>query len=135
MEFFKLLAEAIDMAQRIGRVLMGAADAKALPHMTMTGPFTGAGDDRVRMRSWFRRAIVPHLQPSRWIVLIVWDTDRNEGFELIGRVEDIGQHGERPASRVGGGPGPAPVEVEVELLVRIEKISPFGESCQDDGES
>jgi len=122
---YRLLAEAIACAGRAGRVLFGIADQEGLPHLTIAWDVNGAGGNRVRLRSHLRRQIIGTLKPSRGIVLIIWDTGRNKGYELVGHLEDIQYR--------GLGAEPLSGEIETEVLVRIEKVGGLSENAQGGG--
>jgi hypothetical protein len=119
------LAEAVNLAEKAGHVLIATADERGMPHVTAAARIALAGEETVAVTEWFCPGTVANLQKNRSVSIVVWEGKPDNGFQLLGRlekVEDVGVLDGYAPGREDQHPMP---QVEKQLLVKVEKILDF----------
>jgi len=119
------LTEAVDLARKVGHVLIATADSRGMPHVTAAAQIAVAGSHSVAVTEWFCPGTVANLQKNRSISIVVWQARPDIGFQLLGtleKVEDVGVLDGYAAGIEGEHPLP---QVEKQLLVKVDKIFDF----------
>jgi uncharacterized protein len=83
------IAQAEDLAGKVGYVFVATADKSGVPHLSVSGPMKLTDNDTVSITQWFCPGTMDNLQANPNISLIVWDPARDYGFQLSGKIEKI----------------------------------------------
>ena len=119
------LRSAVDLAARIGKVMVMTADATGLPHAAVAGRLDQVSDSEVAVTEWFCPGTVANLQINPRMALVVWDADSDEGYQLLGRLQRVQDYAvmdgyEESASRQAVLP-----QVQRQLVVEVDKVLRF----------
>ncbi|HET6427910.1 MAG TPA: pyridoxamine 5'-phosphate oxidase family protein [Phycisphaerae bacterium] len=114
-----------DLAARLDHVWVATAGADRRPHLATTGRLAFAEGDRVVLTEWFCPATVENARAAPAVAIVVWGGGGEEGFQLLGTIEEIREHGVLdgydPALR---GRQPMP-QVRREMIVRVDQVLRF----------
>lgn len=131
----KTLEKAVGLSRKTGSVFIGTADGAGMPHIAAAGKMELAGKDKVAITEWFCPGTVANIQTNKHISVIVWDKDSDNGYQILGQIEQIQDLGVLD----GYAPGSEPVhplpQVEKQLLVRVLKIIDFEPGPHSDVEN
>lgn len=120
-----LLNKAAQIADRVGHVLVASAADDCTPHVATAGQMRLLPDSVVRVTAWFCPATVSNIQDNPRVSLVVWDTQTDEGYQLVGRAEGMADlsimDGYIPGERMTA---PLP-QVQRQIDVRVEEILHF----------
>lgn len=130
----RTLDDAVVFASRVGHIIVATADREGLPHVAVAGGLKRVDDRHIAVTDWFCEETTGNLQVNRHITIVIWDKDRDRGYQLIGRLTRL--HG--VAMLDGFPPHPdgkkEPPQVEREIVVRIDKILDFRHALHSDEE-
>lgn len=126
------IGSAIRLAQKLEHIFVATADSGGIPHVAAAGELGAVSGDRVAVSAWFCPGTLANLQNNRQIALVVWDPEKDHGFQLLGVVEQI----EDLAMLNGFAPGieeqvPIP-QIERRLHVRVKKVIGFSHAPHSD---
>jgi hypothetical protein len=128
----KGLTEAEQLAARVGHVYVATADLKGWPHVAAARSLVHAPEERVTVTEWFCPVTMANLQANPHLSLVVWDSTKDVGYQLIGDLEEI-----RSLGMLDGyvpeieAKSPIPQE-ERQLLVHITRIVEFKRAPHSD---
>jgi len=125
---------AVDLGAKLGHVFVATADAKGFPHVAAAGGISPASQGRVAVDAWFCPGTVANLEQNRRIALVVWDPARDEGYQILGVVEEVEEQAIMNGYVPGMGDSTPPPQVERRLLVRVEKTVRFSHAPHSDVE-
>jgi hypothetical protein len=120
------LERAIALANRQGHIFVATADGRGLPHVAAAGKMNLLPARKgVAVEAWFCPGTVANLGENRRTSLVIWDPRTDEGYQILGEVEEI----EEVAMMDGiapdmEDPGPLP-QVDRRLSIRVDKILGF----------
>lgn len=83
------LEKAVRFAQKLGEVLLATADLKGTPHMSIAQPLGLDSLGRLQLLGWFCQYTSANLSLNPRVSILIWDPKEDEGYQLIGRIEDI----------------------------------------------
>ncbi len=128
------LSKVVALAKKADYIFLATADEAGLPHVAAAGeisviPIKG----HVAVDAWFCPGTVANLQTNRHTAIVIWDSQGDKGYQLLGETEQV----EETAMMDGYAPGmekkPIP-QVKRRLLVRVDKITGFRNAPHTDEE-
>lgn len=128
------IQQAVNLAQTLQHVFVATSDASGLPHLAAASRIEVVEDAKVAISEWFCPGTMANLEQNRRIALVIWDAAADEGYQLLGEVEDMNRevmmNGYAPelASRE-----PLP-QVEWRITVRVDKVLDFSHAPHSDVE-
>ena len=127
-----LLAEAVELARHVGHVVVATADPEGRPHLASAGIVEGPEGDGVAVSDWFCPKTVRNVRDNKQVSLVVWNAPNDEGFQLLGVVDEM----EDVAMLDGYVPevesGQALPQVERRLRVRVQEVLRFSKGPHTD---
>jgi hypothetical protein len=134
MEKRERIRKAVTLGEETRHVFVATADARGLPHVAAAGRIELSSEGRVGVSAWFCPGTVLNVQQNRRIALVVWEAARDQGYQLLGEVEDL----QETAFMDGYVPQlekqPPPPQVERRLVVRVDKVLNFTHAPHGDQE-
>jgi hypothetical protein len=128
----KNLDAAIGLAEKLGHVFVATADSSGMPHVAAAAQLNKISDNHVAVSAWFCPGTVANLDDNHCISLVVWDPLSDQGFQILGAVENIAEqammNGYSPDGELEA---PIP-QVERKLQVRVDKILAFSHAPHSD---
>ena len=124
------VTEAIALAKQMGHVFVATADDEGRPHIAVAGEVKYVKEGRLAVSAWFCPVTLSNLQINRHIALVVWDKDRDAGYQVLGESEKI----EGVAMMDGYTPTlekPIP-QVERRITMRVTKVTDFMHAVHTD---
>ncbi len=129
----EILTKAVELAGKIGHVLVATVGADGMPHIAAAGQVAQAAG-RLEVTAWFCPVTVVNLQGSPTVAVVVWDPGRDLGYQLLGRAEEVSEvaqlDGYLPALEEHH---PQP-QVERKLVIKVERILDFRHAPHSDSE-
>ncbi len=128
----QVLQEAVGLAGKMEYVLIGTANRKKEPHIAVATGINIVDDVHVSVSAWFCPTTVINLFENPFLSLVVWDSQSDRGYQLIGESEGI----ENMAVLGCWTPEvdkqtPVP-QVERRVLVRVDRIIDFKHAPHND---
>jgi hypothetical protein len=128
----KNLDAAIALMERVGHVFVATADASGMPHVAAAASLIRAREEHVAVSAWFCPGTVANLDDNHRISLVVWDPPTDQGFQILGAVENIAEgammNGYSPEAELKG----HLPQVERELMVRVSRVLAFSHAPHND---
>ena len=129
------LNKAVTLGQQVGHIFVCTADPQGLPHVAVAGEITmDSAKDQVAVAAWFCPGTVASVQFNRGVSLVVWEVNRDKGYQLLGeivRVEDTGMlNGYAPEIEKKS----ILPQVRRRLVVRVTRILIFTQAPHTDQE-
>lgn len=124
------LAEALVLARNVRQLFVATADANGIPHLAIAERITLERENTVGVTAWFCPQTADNVDENKNVSLVVWDEQRDAGFQLIGEVMQVLDL----AMLDGFIPGeiePVP-QVERKLVVRVNQILTFSHAHHSD---
>jgi len=84
-----VLEDAVKLSDKTGHVFVATVNAEGVPHVTAAEVLEVIGDNCVEITEWFCPVTVSNLQTNRSISVVVWDTDSDMGYQLVGNMEKL----------------------------------------------
>lgn len=119
------MAEAIELARRIGWVFVATADSGRLPHIAAAGKLESIDTDIVAITEWFCPATLENLQQNRLAAVVVWDKSSDKGFQITGRLIKIEEIGILDGYTPREEKTPVLPQVRRRMLIKVERIIDF----------
>jgi predicted pyridoxine 5'-phosphate oxidase superfamily flavin-nucleotide-binding protein len=126
------LERAVALAGNLRHVLVATADEDGLPHIASAGRLNAAPGGHVALAEWFCPGTLANLQQNRRISIVVWDAERDIGYQLLGEVEEVRELEMLDGYVPGEENRPPLPQVERELLVNVTKILAFSQAPHSD---
>ncbi len=128
------LKDAIELAKSMGYVLVATANTKGIPHVAVAGIVGQADKGHISVTDWFCDGTVTNLRENKHVTIVVWDKDRDRGYQLMGMVTRL-----HTVAMMDGFPPEAdsrrpPPQAEREIIVRIDRIVDFKHALHSDEE-
>ena len=108
------ITQAVTLPDKLGHNFVATADAQGLPHVAAAAELSSIAEDKVAVSAWFCPGTLANLNYNRLVSLIVWDEAVDIGFQLLGRVDCIGEKSVRH--------GYSPETEHLAPLPQVEKI-------------
>jgi hypothetical protein len=124
------LADALALAGNVRQLFVATADANGIPHLAIAERITLEREDTVGVTAWFCPRTVENVNENASVSLVVWDEQRDAGFQLIGEVTQVLDL----AMLNGFIPGETVTvpQVERKLVVRVDQILTFSHAHHSD---
>ena len=129
------LPQAVDLAKKVGRVLLATADSQGRPHMAAAGKLELAEDNSVAVTEWFCPGTVANLANNKCLAIVVWDESSDSGYQMLGRLEKLQDLGILDGYTQAEDTGPAMPQVQRQLLINVDRIIDFKLGPHSDDES
>lgn len=127
-----VVQKAVALGEKVRHILIATADGNGLPHVTAAGTINHADDIRVEISAWFCPGTLTNLSENRKLALIVWDSESDRGYQLLGQMEDMVEtsimNGFEPELEKSA---PMP-QIERKLVVRVERVLSFSHAPHSD---
>ena len=128
------IKQAVALGKKLGHIFVATADAEGLAHVAAAAAINQVAENRVDVAAWFCPGTLVNLQHNRRISLVVWDADTDTGYQMLGRVENIGEQ----AMMNGYMPEPEDAtplpQIERVLQVKVAKVIAFSHAPHSDVE-
>ena len=119
------LAEAVDLAERVGHVFIATANLSGKVHLGAARRLHLGAGNRVVVSEWLCPETLNNLKENRSLSLVVWDVAADHGFQLLGNLQEMNDlemlNGYSPDL---AGKSPIP-QVYRELFVHVDQILRF----------
>ena len=126
------IKQAVTLADKLGHIFVATADAQGLPHVAAAASMSSIAENKVAVSAWFCPGTLANLDHNRLVSLTVWDEAADIGFQLLGRVDCIGEkavmNGYLPETEHSA---PLP-QVEKVLEVAVDKVIAFSHAPHSD---
>jgi len=117
--------EIFSLGQKLQRVFVATADSTGLPHIGITGEIAQDSAKKLTVSAWFCPGTLKNLEQNRLVSLVIWDSEKDDGYQLLGKVESMeeqaimnGHASELEARK------PVP-QVKWMLVVNVDKVINF----------
>jgi uncharacterized protein len=128
----QVLREAVNLAEKMEHVLIGTANKRMEPHIAVATRMNLIDDAHVTVSAWFCPTTVTNLSENASVSLVVWDSQSDAGYQLIGaseQVENMAVLGCWTPEVNGRISVP---QMERRVLVRVDKIIDFKHAPHND---
>lgn len=126
------LAKMVQLAGKVRHLLVATADEQGTPHLATAQHITLEDWDLLTVTAWFCPQTAKNVQSNPAVALVVWDRERDQGFQLIGEVEQVVEV-TMPNGYIPGETVVYP-QIERKLMVRARRILSFGQAGHADKE-
>jgi hypothetical protein len=128
------IGRAVELGSAVGHMFVATADADGLPHIAASRRISSEPDGRIGISEWFCPGTLENLQVNPRISVVVWDPQKDTGFQILGRsekVEDLSvMDGLSPELEAE----PPLPQVERKILVQVDKVIHFSHAPHSDME-
>lgn len=128
------IERAVELANLLGHVFIATADGEGLPHLAASRRIGRESDGRLGVSEWFCPGTLANLQINPRISIVVWDRERDTGYQILGRcekVEEISMMDGLSPEQESRSPLP---QVERKILVGVDRIIHFSQMPHSDVE-
>ena len=129
----ELLEKVKKLVEKVRTVYLASSNKEGAPHIAASDGMAFFDGDRVIFKAWFCLRTVQNLQENPKLSLAVLDSKTQEGYQLLGEVEQIEKgailNGYVPEKEKEWGGYP---QAEHQLLIRIRKISHLTSGAHSD---
>lgn len=119
------LAEAADLAARVGHVFVATASSSGRTHLAAARTIALTPENHVAVSDWFCPETLQNIRSNSFLSIVAWDPARDYGFQILGELEEL----KDVAMLDGYAPGldkrPPLPQVERQLLVHVDKVVEF----------
>ncbi len=124
------LAKLMQLAGTVRHLLVATANEGGVPHLATAEHITLEDWDLVSITAWFCPQTAKNVQTNPAIAVVVWDRDRDLGFQLVGEVEQVVE----TTMPDGYIPGETVVysQIERKLMIRVRQILDFSQGSHSD---
>jgi len=130
----EMLKKIVGLANQKGFVFIATANKNGLPHITAAGKLGLADEGRLSVKEWFCPGTIENLNENPQLAIVVWDSLKDTGFQLLGAsegIEDIAYLNGYVSELDIKGPVP---EVEREITIKVNTILEFKQAPHSDKE-
>lgn len=85
----KRLAEAVDLAGRVGHVFIATSDPGGKAHLGAARRLSLGDENRVVVSEWLCPETLTNLKQNPFISLVVWDVTADHGFQILGKLQGM----------------------------------------------
>ncbi len=120
-----ILVEAVRLALKQGSVFLITADAEGWPHLAVAGKVGLTPEKHLALEEWYCPRTMINLRANPRVDVVIWDPAADQGYQLLGEVEEIRDLG-IVTGHNGGAEGSPPVPVvERQLTVHVDRAMLF----------
>ena len=118
------LAKMVQLAGTVRHLFVATVNEEGTPHLATAEHITLEDWDLVTLTAWFCPQTAKNVQTNPALSVVVWDRDRDVGFQLTGEVEQVVE----VTMSNGYIPGESVVypQIERKLIIRVRQILNFG---------
>ena len=80
---------AIKIAQKLQYFFIATADGQGVPHVATAGEIAVRSTNTLEISFWFCPKTIENLQKNKKVSLVIWDAEKNAGYQLLGTAEDV----------------------------------------------
>lgn len=126
------LAKMVQLAGTVRHILVATANEDGVPHVATAEHINLEDWDLITVTAWFCPQTAKNVQTNPAISVVVWDRDRDLGFQLIGEVEQVAEV-TMPDGYIPGETVVYP-QIERKLMIRVRQILNFAQGAHSDSE-
>lgn len=124
------LSEAVELAVNVRHLFVATADENGIPHLATAERLVLEDVDQVTVTAWFCPKTAENVDENENVSLVVWDSDRDVGFQLVGTVVkmlDLAMlNGFLPEEQDAG------PQIERKLVIKIHHVLHFSHTHHND---
>lgn len=121
----KLLAEAADLAAKVGYVFVATAGASGKTHLAAARTLSITPEHQLKVADWFCPETMQNLCSNHLLSVVAWDPVSDVGFQLLGELVDLKELGMMNGYLPELEEKPPLPQIEREMIVRVDKIIDF----------
>lgn len=125
-----ILAKSVKLAEKVQHLLVATVNAQGIPHLATAERMTLEDRDLVAVTAWFCPQTASNVQSNPAISVVVWESIKDHGFQLVGEVEKVVdlamQNGYIPGEKV------VYPQIERKLMIRVRHILNFSHALHSD---
>lgn len=118
-------AKAVELCGKVGHLFVATSSRDGRPHLGTARTIERLAGDTVGISGWYCPGTENNLRDNRRAAVVVWDTGRDRGYQLLGSVEAV----EETAVLDGYTPleeqAPPLPQVEKRIRMRVESALDF----------
>ncbi len=122
----------IHMDRQTTRILLSTASGDGTPHLASAGDISCLPDDRVTIHYWFCPQTLANLRENSRCSLVLWDTETDEGYQLVGKVDEIQELEMMDGYLPQDSSGRALPQVKYGLIISVKKVLEFKHTPHSD---
>lgn len=124
------LSKAVELAGTVRHIFVATANEKGIPHLATAERMTMEEGGVVLVTAWFCPQTASNVLTNPAISVVVWDSGKDLGFQLVGEVEKVVE----VTMPDGFIPGETVVypQIERKLVVRVRHVLNFGHAMHSD---
>jgi hypothetical protein len=127
-----LLKRIVALGSDLGHVMVATADPGGLPHVAASSSIVMEDDGRIGVSEWFCPGTLSNLQDNPKIAIVVWDSGKDEGYQLFGTSEGVVDMAFMDGLAPGTDAQRVLPQVERKILVRVDRIVRFSHAPHSD---
>jgi len=128
----ELIKEAVDLGRKLGYLFLATADNSGIPHLTVATTIGITPKGQLSVAGWFCPGTVTNLENNPSIGVTVWDKERDVGYQLLGKKEDLIEIAILDGYDPKLEKRPPSPQVERELVINVEKVLEFKQAPHSD---
>lgn len=126
------LAKMVQLAGTVRHLFVATVNEQGAPHLAIAEHITLEDWDFITITAWFCPQTAKNVQTNPAISVVVWDRDQDQGFQLLGEVEQVAEV-TMPNGYIPGETVVYP-QIERKLMIRVREILRFGQAMHSDAE-
>jgi hypothetical protein len=126
------IQKAIALGSEMGHVIVATADRGGAPHVAASSRISMEDDGRIGISEWFCPGTLANLRVNSQIAIVVWDPEKDRGYQLLGRSEGIKDMAFMDGLATGAGTESPLPQVERKILVRVDRVIRFSHAPHSD---
>ena len=121
----------LDLARAVGHIFIATADREGRPHLGAAAELRLLDQGRLGVSAWFCPGTLRNLQDNPRLSLAIWDPLTDEGYQLLGRMEQIEETAIMDGYLPGEAQPPMP-QVQRLLVIAVESVLHFSQAPHSD---
>lgn len=119
------IAKAVELCRKVGHLFVATASREGQPHVGTARTIERLGDDTVGISGWYCPGTENNLRDNRRAAVVVWDTGRDRGYQLLGTVEAVEEKAFLDGYTALEEQAPPIPQVEKRIRMRVESVVDF----------
>lgn len=128
----QVLRDAVKLAGKMEHILIGTANKNKEPHIAVATRINIVDDAHVAVSEWFCQGTVANLFENPLVSLVIWDSEGDTGYQLIGVSESIDNMAVLGCWTPEVDKQISVPQIERRVLVRVNKIFDFKHAPHND---
>jgi hypothetical protein len=126
------IERAIATGREMGHVFVATAGSKGMPHLTVAGQVAATfGGETIVVTEWFCPDTVANLRENENVSVVAWNPGTDEGYQMIGRVEETKEQAVIDGYSPDTEPASVP-QIERKLVIRVARVLDFSQAPHTD---